>query len=63
MYSDKELDEDHGNMFIMKLSEIIKQYEENTMNSGDKKDDITDDPEKFIDHMVAKSEKLSGIEQ
>lgn len=53
LYTDPEKDEDHGNMFNMKLRDILKLYEEGETEPEESAEDIKN-------RMIEKSIKLSG---
>lgn len=57
IFTDKD-DENHGAMFGKKLREILEDFEKE--NDSKNEQNVENEPEKFIDYMVKKSEKLCG---
>lgn len=54
LFTDPEKDEDHGNMFRLKIGEILQQAEESNIKTKE------ETPEDIINRMVNKSIALSG---
>lgn len=54
LFTDPEVDEDHGNMFGLKIREILQQMEEGNIETKE------ETPEDIINRMVNKSIALSG---
>lgn len=54
IFTDPEKDEDHGNMFALKVREILQQMEEGNIKTKE------ETPEDIINRMVNKSIALSG---
>lgn len=60
-FTDAEKDENHGAMFGTRLRDILQNFDE--PDNAQKTNLAEEDPDKFIDHMVEKSKRLSGIKQ
>lgn len=54
IFTDPEKDEDHGNMFALKVREILQQMEEGNIEVK------TETPDDIINRMINKSITLSG---
>ena len=65
LFTNAEDDDQHGAMFASRLRDILKDYEEETepMKENSLSNLAETDPDKFIDHMVEKSKKLSGVKE